>query len=120
MKDIDENKLENRVKCIKQWIKNYAPESVVFEIQKEKPKIEFDDLQNKCIKLLIEKMKEVEWSPEGIHNSFYELQEQNDIPAKNFFKIMYNVLLNKERGPRLGFFLATMNKEFIIERLESY
>ena len=120
VKDIDENKLENRIKCIKQWIKNYAPESVVFEIQKEKPNIEFDDLQNKCIKLLIEKMKEVEWSPEGIHNSFYELQEQNDIPAKNFFKIMYNVLLNKERGPRLGFFLATMNKEFIIERLESY
>ena len=120
VKDIDENKLENRVRCIKQWIQNYAPESVVFEIQKEKPRIKFDDLQNKCIKLLIEKMKEVEWSPEGIHNSFYELQEQNKIPAKNFFKIMYNVLLNKDRGPRLGFFLATMNKEFIIERLESY
>ena len=120
VKDIDENKLENRVKCIKQWIQNYAPESVVFEIQKEKPEIKFDDLQNKCIKLLIEKMKEVEWSPEGIHNSFYELQEKNEIPAKNFFKIMYNVLLNKDRGPRLGFFLATMSKDFIIERLESY
>ena len=120
VKDIDENKLEDRVKCIKQWIQHYAPESVVFEIQKEKPNIKFDDLQKKCIKLLIEKMKEVEWSPEDIHNSFYELQEKNEIPAKNFFKIMYNVLLNKERGPRLGFFLATMNKEFIIERLESY
>ena len=120
VKDIDENKLENRVKCIKQWIQNYAPESVVFEIQKEKPEIKFDDLQNKCVKLLIEKMKVVEWSPEGIHNSFYELQEKNEIPAKNFFKIMYNVLLNKDRGPRLGFFLATMSKDFIIERLESY
>ena len=120
VKDIDVNKLENRVKCIKQWIQNYAPESVIFEIQKEKPEIEFSDLQNKCIKLLIGKMKTVEWSPEGIHNSFYELQEQNEIPAKNFFKIMYNVLLNKDRGPRLGFFLATMSKDFIIERLESY
>jgi len=120
VKDIDENKLENRVKCIKQWIQNYAPESVIFEIQKEKPEIDFSDLQNKCIKLLIGKMKTVEWSPEGIHNSFYELQEQNEIPAKNFFKIMYNVLLNKDRGPRLGFFLATMSKDFIIERLESY
>ena len=120
VKDIDENKLENRVKCIKQWIQNYAPESVVFEIQKEKPEIKFDDLQNKCVKLLIEKMKVVEWSPEGIHNSFYELQEKHEIPAKNFFKIMYNVLLNKDRGPRLGFFLATMSKDFIIKRLESY
>ena len=70
--------------------------------------------------MLSEKLRTIEWTPESIHNSFYDLQEQNQIPAKNFFKIMYNVLLNKERGPRLGFFLAIMDKEFIIERLESY
>ena len=120
VKDIDEDKLEERVKCIKQWTQNYAPESVVFEIQEEAPEIDLDDLQTKCIKLLIEKMKDVDWTPEGIHNSFYELQEENKIPAKNFFKIIYNILLDKERGPRLGFFLATMDKKFIIERLESY
>lgn len=120
VRDIDEDKLEERVKCIKQWTQNYAPESVVFEIQEQAPEIDLDDLQIKCIKLLVEKMKDVDWTPEGIHNSFYELQEENQIPAKNFFKIIYNILLDKERGPRLGFFLATMDKEFIIQRLESY
>jgi len=118
--EIDENKLEERVKCIKQWIQNYAPESVVFEIQKEKPEIDFDNEQKKHIKLMSEKLKEIEWTPESIHNSFYDLQEKSQIPAKNFFKIMYNILLDKERGPRLGFFLATMDKRFVIERLESY
>ena len=118
--EIDPTKLDERVKCIKQWLRNYAPESVVFEIQKEKPEINFDNEQKKYIKLMSEKLKEIEWIPENIHNSFYELQENNKIPAKNFFKIMYNVLLNKERGPRLGFFLATMDKKFIIDRLESY
>jgi len=118
--EIDEDKLDERVKCIKNWIQNYAPESVVFEIQKEKPEINFDDEQKKYIKLISEKLKEIEWTPENIHNSFYDLQEKNQIPAKNFFRIMYNILLDKERGPRLGFFLATMDKQFIIERLESY
>lgn len=117
---IDEVKLKARVDCIKQWIQNYAPESVTFEIQKEKLEINFDSEQKKCISLLSEKMKEIEWNPESIHNSFYDLQEKNQIPAKKFFKIMYNILLDKDRGPRLGFFLATMDKEFIIERLESY
>ncbi len=117
---IDEDKLKERVKCIKHWIQNYAPESVTFEIQKEKPEINFSDEQKKYIKLVCEKLKEIEWTPENIHNSFYDLQEKNQIPAKNFFKIMYNILLDKERGPRLGFFLATMDKKFIIERLESY
>jgi len=118
--EIDEDKLEERVKCIRHWIQNYAPESVVFEIQKEKPPIDFDDEQKNYIKLMSKKLKEIEWTPESIHNSFYELQEKNQIPAKNFFKIMYNILLDKERGPRLGFFLATMDKKFIVERLESY
>ena len=41
--------------------------------------------------------------PEIIHNSFYELQEESEIPAKKFFKVVYNAILDKDRGPRLGF-----------------
>ena len=118
--EIDEVKLKERVECIKQWILKYAPESVIFEIQNRKLELNFDDEQKKCILLLSEKIKEIEWTPESIHNSFYELQEETQIPSKVFFKIMYNILLNKDRGPRLGFFLATMDKEFVLERLESY
>ena len=118
--EIDEVKLKERVECIKQWILKYAPESVIFEIQNRKLELNFDDEQKKCILLLSEKIKKIEWTPESIHNSFYELQEETQIPSKVFFKIMYNILLNKDRGPRLGFFLATMDKEFVLERLESY
>ena len=118
--EIDEVKLKERVECIKQWILKYAPESVIFEIQNGKLELNFDDEQKKCILLLSEKIKEIEWTPESIHNSFYELQEETQIPSKVFFKVMYNILLNKDRGPRLGFFLATMDKEFVLERLESY
>ena len=118
--EIDEVKLKERVECIKQWILKYAPESVIFEIQNGKLELNFDDEQKKCILLLSEKIKEIEWTPESIHNSFYELQEETQIPSKVFFKVMYNILLNKDRGPRLGFFLATMDKEFVLERLENY
>ena len=118
--EIDKGKLIRRVDCIKEWIKNYAPESVVVEIQKRKPEIGFDDTEIKCTKLLSAKFKEIKWTPEMIHNSFYELQEESEIPAKRFFKVVYNAILGKDRGPRLGFFLATMDKNFIIERLDSY
>ena len=118
--EIDKDKLIRRVDCIKEWIKNYAPESVVFEIQKRKPEIGFDDTEIKCTKLLSAKFKEIKWTPEMIHNSFYELQEESEIPAKRFFKVVYNAILGKDRGPRLGFFLETMDKNFIIERLDSY
>jgi len=55
-----------------------------------------------------------------LHDSFYDLQEEYDIPAKEYFKVMYNILLDKDRGPRLGFFLASMERKFVLDRLKHY
>ena len=65
-------------------------------------------------------MIEVGWTPDEIHDSFYELQEAGETPAKEYFRIMYSVILGKEKGPRLGFFLATMERDFVTERLGTY
>jgi len=116
-----ENKnLESRVKCIKGWLDKHAPESVKFEIQKKSPVINFDKEDLKRIKHLKEKMEYINWNPESIHDSFYELQENHSTAAKEYFRIMYLIILGKERGPRLGFFLATIKQEFVIKRLKSY
>ena len=72
------------------------------------------------IKHLKEKMESIDWNPKSIHDSFYELQESHTTAAKEYFKIMYLIILGKERGPRLGFFLATIKQKFVIERLKSY
>ena len=84
------------------------------------PSIDFskDDLNK--IKELREQIGSITWSPEKIHDSFYELQEKYKTPAKEYFRIMYLTILGKERGPRLGFFLATMEQKFVVERLNSY
>ena len=65
-------------------------------------------------------MGKVGWTPDEIHDSFYDLQGTSKTPAKDYFRIMYNVILGKEKGPRLGFFLATMERDFVTERLGSY
>ena len=113
-------RLETRTKCIEEWLEKHAPESVKFVIQKEPPKIEFNKEDLKRINQLREKMSEVGWTPDEIHDSFYELQEASKTPAKEYFRIMYSVILGKEKGPRLGFFLATMERDFVTERLGTY
>ena len=112
--------LNSRLNCIKGWLDNYAPESVKFKIQKNIPNIDFTSDEKIYLENLKEKMTLIDWNPESIHNSFYELQETSKVPAKEYFRIMYLVLLGKERGPRLGFFLATMDKDFVIKRLDFY
>ena len=65
-------------------------------------------------------MTSINWNPESIHDSFYELQEDNNTPAKEYFNIMYQIIIGKGRGPRLGFFLSTIEKEFVTNRLNYY
>jgi len=116
----EKEKLKSRVKCIKGWLNNHAPESVKFRIQEKAPVINFNDEDLNRIKHLKEKMESIDWNPKSIHDSFYELQESHTIAAKDYFKIMYLIILGKERGPRLGFFLATIKQKFVIERLKFY
>ena len=89
-------------------------------MQEEPPEIVFNKEDLERINQLREKMIEVGWTPDEIHDSFYELQEAGETPAKEYFRIMYSVILGKEKGPRLGFFLATMGRDFITERLGAY
>lgn len=116
----EKDRLDKRIECIKEWLKNHAPESVKFEIQAKPPTLNFNDKDIERIANLKEKMTSVEWNPEAIHDAFYELQESYNMPAKEYFRIMYLILLGKEKGPRLGFFLATINRNFVVKRLESY
>ena len=120
LNETESKNLESRVECIKGWLDKQAPESVKFEIQEKGPDINFnkDDLNR--IKHLQEKIESIDWNPEAIHDSFYELQETHDTAAKEYFRIMYLIILGKEKGPRLGFFLATIKQEFVIKRLKYY
>ena len=121
--NLDEGAIQNldeRIECINGWLDKYAPESVKFLIQKEAPTIDFDEEELQRIKHLKGKMSEIEWKPDNIHDAFYDLQEKNQVPAKDYFKIMYNVILGKDKGPRLGFFLATMERKFVLDRLSAY
>ena len=84
------------------------------------PSIDFSEDDLNKIGELKKQIESITWSPEKIHDSFYELQEKYNTPAKEYFRIMYLTILGKERGPRLGFFLATMEQKFVVERLNSY
>ena len=116
----ENEQLTSRIKCIKGWLETQAPENIKFKIQDTPPELDMNRNISKKIKEIKTRMNSISWNPESIHDMFYELQEENNTPAKEYFKIMYLIILGKERGPRLGFFLSTMEKDFIINRLDHY
>ena len=113
----DENHLKQRVKHARFWLDNYAPKMLVFQVKKSMPNIKIDSEQKKFLKNILEKIKDISWDPEQIHNAIYDVSQNENIPIKTCFKTIYQIVLGQEKGPRAGFFLSNLEKEFIIKRI---
>lgn len=52
-----------------------------------------------------------------ILNTFRNGCKEAGIPAKESFSAVYKLLIGKEKGPRLGTFLLSLDKEWVVKRL---
>ena len=105
--ELFEEKEKVRIRAEKafNWVKKYAPEDYRFEVQKE-VNVKVSEKGKKALKLLAKKL-ENKYDEEGLFNEFYDICKTIGIENKEFFKEAYQVLINKDKGPRLaGFILA--------------
>lgn len=118
----EENKklLKEKIICVKNWLQKYALPEYKFAIQKElkeEVRQKLTEEQKKFLKILYEKFNKIDWSAEAIHNAIHFTAKELGIEPKIAFSSLYFVILGKERGPRLGFFLSSLGKEWVIKRL---
>jgi len=115
----DEKLLKSRAEHAKYWVDNFAPEMIKFEILRELPKdIKLTKEQKTFLKSFHQKLLETEWDAEEIHKSIYSVAEEIGIDKNVAFKSLYQILLGKDRGPRAGYFLSSLDKKFVLKRIE--
>ena len=116
--DFDLKRLHVRVDCIRFWLANFAPENVKFSIQESVPaNIELSADEKGYFKTLAEKLKTIGWNADEINSAVTEVAKDG-IGNKGAFKAMYKILIGKNMGPRLGPFLASMDRQFVLDRLK--
>jgi lysyl-tRNA synthetase class 1 len=103
---------------IKRWLDKFAPEKVRFSVQTEPPKGELSKAKLNFLKLLRGKLKTSDMSPDNIHNSVYEASVEAELKPSEAFQTIYELFLNKTYGPKVGFFLACLDRDFVLKRLE--
>ncbi len=116
----DRDWLARRLRCLENWLAGPAPDAVRFTLQERPPQLELDRGERDALATLAGLLAEAEWQPQPLHDLFYTAQEANGLPAKALFKLVYRTLLGQSRGPRLGFFLATLDRKWVVARLRSY
>ena len=117
LQKFDIERLKERYEKICYWLSHYAPEEIKFEVQREAPKIELNDRQREFLTALKEKFEGIEWEAEKIHTTIHETAKEKGMSAKEAFELVYILMLAKKRGPRAGYFLQSLGREFVVKRI---
>ena len=51
------------------------------------------------------------------HDAIYEFKEQLGMGPRELFTALYKVLINKTSGPRAGWFLSMLPRDWLVRRL---
>ncbi|MFW6173664.1 MAG: lysine--tRNA ligase, partial [Elusimicrobiota bacterium] len=117
LKKEDERRLRQRTEHASYWLENFAPDNIKFEVSKKLPKTTLSEEQKIFLSILNKKIQGIKWEAEEIHNAIYEILEEKNIQTKIAFKTIYQVILGQKKGPRAGYFLANLDKKFVLERI---
>ena len=117
----DLEELALRKKYAEKWLATYAPEDYKFEIQKELPEAakSLSSEQKTAlgeVSAFLESEKELDGAK--LHNKLHEIKKELNIEPRHFFSAIYLSILGKENGPKAGWFLSVLSKDFLIKRFK--
>ena len=113
----DDAHLRQRAEHARYWLKFFAPDDVKFELQPALPTVSLTPEQQSFLEAFEHKLLDLPWDPDSIHNAVYDTSEQLKLPTKTAFQALYLVLLGQSQGPRAGYFLSTLEKNFVHHRI---
>jgi lysyl-tRNA synthetase class 1 len=115
----DKERVLKRLRLAKKWLEKYAPDDVKFTVQNEVSKdLKLNAKEKEALHLVVKALKEKEWEQKELFEEFYNICQKVGIKNTDFFKAAYNVLLNKDRGPKLAPFILALGKERVIRLFE--
>lgn len=108
------------LKFIDEWLKLRAPEDVKFALAEQVNAADFTDSEQQFLKALAAKAAEAPQDADGayFHNAIYGLKDELGLAPKELFSTLYRALIGKESGPRAGWFLSMLPRDWLVARLK--
>ena len=112
--------IKKELKFIATWLQKYAPDDVKFQLSDEINRDEFNTNEQEFLSKLAAKIVSAPEEADGawFHQAIYELKDEVNMHPKEMFSALYRVLIRKSSGPRAGWFLSILPREWLIKRLK--
>ncbi len=118
--EADRREADERAKYALHWLESYAPEKYVFKLQEEFPESakHLSAEQKTALKELLAFVESKEKIlGEEFHTELHEIRKRTGVEPKSFFSAIYLSFLGKDHGPKAGWFLSVLDRDFVVTRL---
>lgn len=118
----DSRHLRARAQCAITWLDRYAPAEFQYRLRSvavhEALQSDFVPAYNALLTLLRQTDMKTTTGEEFGQRLYAEVIKKHSVSAKDFFRIVYQRLIGRDQGPRLGPFLVEMGQGRALELLD--
>lgn len=111
--------IKNELKFIDNWLEKRAPEDMKFALTESVDRTQFTEAEQVFLQKLGDKVAAAPADADGawFHNAAYELKDELNLQPKEIFTTLYRAIIGKTSGPRAGWFLSILPREWLVARL---
>src|SRR5437879_1752174 len=84
-----------------------------------KVEVQIDEITKKSLKELA-KVLSSDNEPIDLQNDIYQIARSNGVQPKDFFKILYQIILASDRGPKIGPFIIDIGRKKVAQTILEY
>jgi len=117
--DEDADIIRTELRFIDEWLSSWASDDVRFELSSKVDAVDYSDVEKQYLNSLADKIASAPEEADGawFHLAIYEHKDSSGMQPKELFTTLYRVLIGKDSGPRAGWFLGILPREWLIKRL---
>ncbi len=109
--------VEMRLLVAKNWVDLYADERHKVSLRTDFSDIKLSAKEKEVVRDFVGRLSGKPYKEDEFYPLFKEVAESNGIDTKEFFRIIYNVLVGRDSGPRLNSFILAIGQDKVIEIL---
>ena len=112
--------LAERRAAARAWLATYAPERARLAVQRDRlpdAAEQLDDGQRAYLGQLAPALATSEWNGESVQAAIFSTAKERELAAGQAFAALYLAFLGRTSGPRAGWLLAALDRDFVLQRL---
>jgi lysyl-tRNA synthetase class 1 len=112
--------IKKELSFIDAWLNRWAPDELKFELRQNIDVSDFNPEQKSYLGRLADRAERAPADADGawFHKAIYDLKEADGLSPQQAFEPLYLALIGKKAGPRAGWFLSILPREWLVKRLK--